>query len=87
MYGETQMSPIDEAKLANRTPYTEDITRLKTLNEKLIEENNRLAKENDELKEKLADQKKLMDTIATAMATAIRTNDFVTALENWFKSK
>ena len=53
MYGETIMSPIDEAKLANKTPYTEDVTRLKSLNEKLIEENNRL------LKEKICDYKKL----------------------------
>ena len=53
MYGETIMSPIDEAKLANKTPYTEDVTRLKSLNERLIEENNRL------LKEKICDYKKL----------------------------
>lgn len=55
----TQMSPIDEAKLDNKTSYTEDINRLKSLNEKLIEENNRLLKENLELKEKICDYKKL----------------------------
>lgn len=77
------LSPIDEAKLMhNGGNFIDDITRLKGFIDKLIDENKRLVKENDELKEKLADQKKLMDT----MATAIRTNDFVTALEDWFKS-
>ena len=55
----TQMSPIDEAKLANKTPYTDDITRLKSLNEKLIEENSRLSKENLELKEKICDYRRV----------------------------
>lgn len=59
MYTENQMSPIDEAKLANKPLYTEDITRLKSLNEKLIEENNRQLKENLELKEKICDYRRV----------------------------
>lgn len=41
----------------------DEYTRLKGLLDKLMTENQRLIKENDELKEKVADQKKLIDCL------------------------
>ena len=43
----------------------DDFTRLKSINEKLIDENRRLSKENEELKEKSNDWKKFIGALET----------------------
>ena len=77
----TQYSPIDEAKLmsccAPRTNYFQD-------------ELQKLREENQQLREKCDDYKKLLDIILQAVENTIRANkaiNFTKALEDWLQEE
>ena len=55
---DTHLSPIDEAKLQHNTttPYTDDVTRLKPLNDQLMTENRQMA-------EKLTDYRRFLTVL------------------------